>query len=782
MATTYRLSCDDWSIPPKVLAFRGREAISELYELEVALVWQSQLPFDPLDAMGAVASLTIEPDDGSSHTWHGVLDDIEIVREDQAMYVRAALRPRLSRSALTEHSRVFTDVSVPDIVQAVLASDGLSGAAVSMGVRDTYAARDHVCQYRESNLAFVRRLLERDGIFWFFDHDGEEEVLTLRDASSSLVPSRGAVRFEPQMVEEATIGDAFFIHRARQRSLPRGVRLHDYDPMRPRLAVDGASSVEGGRTGQVVRWGEHVLSPEEATRYARVRSEELSAHRDVFEARGAVIGLRPGYQFELTGHPHSALNAGYLVTGLVHRCKVVDVAPDVLVSMGFEDLIAHKAAYMVDVQSVRSTVAYRPRQVTPWPRIAGVVTAEVDGAGTSDYAQIDAEGRYRVKLHFDEGDSADGSRTTWVRMLQPHGGQPEGLHFPLRKKTEVAVVFLGGDPDRPFILGVAPNPLKDSPVKRGNSSQNVIQTGGANRLEMEDVAGGQYITLSTPTAISRMHLGAGPKNFALHTMGRGRFYTGSNYDIDVDVDLTEDVDGTVTETYNSNHRLSVTGPVFELMKTSLTQTVMGPVTNVWTGPLTETVDGHVSESYNATLSTTVTGGLTELTYTAGLKVFVAGAVTEKFTASQETTVNGPLVLIVGSNVDETFGSAERHVKGPYYLGVQGTYTLTTPNLVVNAPSYNVITASAQRMASDHLEIHGIKKSSNGTLFEYGKSKTSLTGAYLKATGLNLLLSKTTTVGAGGAMLLTTAAKGEPGIDKKFSGGFLLIMGGLKLNT
>src|SRR5262245_35052404 len=164
-----------------------------------------------------------------------------------------------------------------------------------------------------------------------------------------------------------------------------------------------------------------------------------------------------------------------------------------LVGSSFDDV------HRVEVRAIRADTQFRPRRATPWPRVHGLVGAVVDGEADSEYAQIDEQGRYKVKLKLDESDLRGGKASTWVRMIQPHGGSVEGWHFPLRKGTEVVLAFLGGDPDRPVIAGVAPNAHTPSPVTGLNHTTNVIQTGGRNRIEMEDLEGSQRITISSPT-------------------------------------------------------------------------------------------------------------------------------------------------------------------------------------------------------------------------------------------------------------------------------------------
>ncbi|MFS8070482.1 MAG: phage baseplate assembly protein V, partial [Byssovorax sp.] len=168
-------------------------------------------------------------------------------------------------------------------------------------------------------------------------------------------------------------------------------------------------------------------------------------------------------------------------------------------------------------------------------RIYGSESGTICGPLESEYAQIDGAGRYNVKLKFDESDLKDGKASTWVRMLQPHGGGIEGWHFPLRKGTEVIFTFLGGDPDRPVIAGVVPNLHTPSPVNRANHTTNVIQTGGRNRFELEDRAGHERITLQTPYDNTMLRMGApnDHHNLIMRTDGKALTSVGSNYDIKV---------------------------------------------------------------------------------------------------------------------------------------------------------------------------------------------------------------------------------------------------------
>src|SRR5262249_34510143 len=204
---------------------------------------------------------------------------------------------------------------------------------------------------------------------------------------------------------------------------------------------------------------------------AQIRAQSLAATQSVFQATGPRLHMHAGYAFELEEHPRPSFNAKYLVVEAHHHGNQA-VGLD-----HFKQMLEleHDDPYLVDVTAIPAKTQFRPAMTTPWPRIYSFENAVVDGPAASEYAQIDSSGRYNVKFHFDESALKDGQASTWVRMMQPHGGGVEGFHFPLRKGTEVVVSFLGGDPDRPVISGVVPNTLTPSPVTSGNYTENVLQ-------------------------------------------------------------------------------------------------------------------------------------------------------------------------------------------------------------------------------------------------------------------------------------------------------------------
>ncbi|MFT3772228.1 MAG: type VI secretion system tip protein TssI/VgrG [Minicystis sp.] len=492
----------------RVAGFHATEGISRPYEIELVLfVGAEGQDLDFTDVVGARARLAIEHDDGRPpFAFHGIFASFELLHElDERTLFRAILVPRLWLLTTTRHSRIFTDRSIPEILSEVLTDSGFSPEDYDLRLTGSYAPEEHVCQYQESNFDFISRWMEREGMYYYFEQGERGERLVIADgrAVHGRLDDR-TVQFYAGGSGEGRQHEALHTFTCKHQVLPGSVRVRDYDYARPTLDVSGSAPVSKGAGGEVSVHGGRFFSPEEGQRIARVRAEELRARQVVYRGSGSALYLRAGYLFKLGDHPRAAFDAEYLVIAAEHHCNQALSTPELRALTGIE----RTEAYRVEIEAIPATVQFRPESRTAWPRIYGSENGTICGPAESEYAQIDETGRYRVKFKFDESDLGDGKASTWVRMMQPHGGGVEGFHFPLRKGTEVIFTFLGGDPDRPVIAGVVPNTHTPSPVTSGNHTQNVIQTGGRNRIELEDAEGREHITLRTPWANTWLSLGA----------------------------------------------------------------------------------------------------------------------------------------------------------------------------------------------------------------------------------------------------------------------------------
>ncbi len=679
-----------------VASFRGEESISKIYAFEVHLVLMQDdcAAMDLGAAVGAKASLAIaEHRHADLRSIHGILADVELVHAAQGKaYVRVTLVPELFCLTNSRHSRMFTDLSIPDVIKDIFKLASLPTNAYSLELAASYKVEEHVCQYKESDYDFISRWMAREGMYYYFDHDGDREKLIITDDRGAHARSpEDAIRYWPTVSNDVTSGASFSSVQALHQILPSRVRMRDYNYAKPTLDIVGDGDVSDAGFDDVVIHGARFFDPNDGARLAKIQSEVLSAEQSVFEARGTVFGIRPGYLFEITGHPDTTLDRSYLCTSVRHEGRQAGLSNELAKLIG----VSFAEGYRVVVKAIGDDVQFRAPAPARVSRASGFEAGVVDGPADSPYAQIDNAGRYHVKIHFDESDLDSGTASTWVRMMQPHSGAPEGFHFPLRKGTEVMIAFLAGDPDRPVIAGAIPNALTPSVVTASNHTQNVIHTGSDNRIEIEDLSGKQYIDFETPPKKTFLHLGE-PHEKHTHyivenTEGDCKFEIGGNQDINVGGKLTEKVKGAVDETYKS---------------LQLTQIH---------GPQTTKATGAVTEIYENLKLTCVLDNVTE-TYKAGQESTVTGPKVEVYASTQDTTVNGPTgekytgphVKISGPALHYHDGTMSTTVTGPVLQNFSGAVTLdyqdttrTYADLmwlipggaVLNAPKWTVQTPS-----------------------------------------------------------------------------------------
>ncbi|MDC3952644.1 type VI secretion system tip protein VgrG [Polyangium jinanense] len=664
----------------RVATFRGVEGISRPYEFEVMVVVEEAdgEEIDLADGIGGKARLVIDRADDKLPPFiiAGILGSLEHLHSfGGRSLVRAVIVPRLWTLGLSRHSRNFTKKSVPEIIQAILEDNGFTSDDFEIRLSG-YGKEEHVCQYHESDLAFISRWMERDGIYYYFEHSENGEKLIICDTEGYPAEPLGApVRYFPQTGMDRSAGPSFRTFRARHTSLPAVVKLKDYDYAKPNLDVSGQANVSQHGTAEVTVYGARFFSPSDGKRLAQIRAEEMLAREVVFRATGTRSHLRSGHTFELDEHPKPSFNKKFLAIEVHHYGNQAAGHTQWKELMELD----HEEVYFVEVDAIPADVQFRPECRTPWPRIFGVENGIVDGAADSEYAQIDDQGRYLVKFKYDESNLKQGNASTFVRMMQPHGGGIEGFHFPLRKGTEVVFTFLGGDPDRPVITGVVPNALTPSPVTSGNHTKNVIQTGGRNRLELEDLAGQQRITLSTPYSNSYVRMGSPNEEHELivKTDDNTLLHAGKDYD----------------QTVGMNGGGSWTVDVCDHWKSTIGG---GMVLGVGVSVGDDPADGCIKIVANSHINVQTLGGKYQLDVDTG------NWITNVPAGSMTTTTKGDYTVTVTSNNTkfDTTGKTEILSKGLVKVESSGSTMdlLSKGNMTMKSSSGNVvIDATAGRM-------------------------------------------------------------------------------------
>lgn len=582
---------------------------------------------------------------------HGVLRSFEQVEQrlDWARY-RCELVPPLWKLSLNFQSRIFMDKTVPEIVKEVFMEAGMSdGTDFEFKLQGSYPTREFVMQYEESDLDFIDRWLEHEGIFYFWEHNDQGSKLVLANATAAYNPMQGTptIAYKPVADNDNRVeaGDSdkasedWFreevipIFHCTQKVIPKKVILKEYNWRNPTDELKVEHKVSDDGIGTVYEYNNHYKDSGEGKKLAEVRAQEHLCREVIFSGESDCKSFRAGATYTLEKHYREDFNKEYLLTGVTHTAsQTVELASNSTID----------AKYRNRFTSIPADRVFRPLRQTKWPQISGFMHAKVDSSGSGQYAEIDDMGRYKIKLPLDLSDKKDGKASRYVRMAQPYSGANMGMHFPLHKGTEVLLTFMDGDPDRPIIASSVPNPDTASPVTGGNQTQCAIHTGGGNKIVIEDSDGSQRMTLFTPHANTKISMGAPNSpdpgiwcetdaNFCSETRGYTREHT---------VGVTEEHrEGDVTIAHDSNHNMTVGG--------NHNSTIVGDAMSYIGGKFVDTVTGRNSKF--------ILGGSTE--------VIIGGKLGFISPYKQEVVAGASVSNIMGAKAETIYGAKLEAIKG-----------------------------------------------------------------------------------------------------------------------
>ena len=580
-----------WSI------FRVKKGLSRLYSFEITLV--SEKPdLDLKKIMESQSVFSILRSDGNINI-HGMLREFEVSRAfGHHVFYRAVLAPNYWRFCQTEHNQVFLEKSLPEIIEAVLKDGGLSSGDYELRLRNSYQPKDYVCQYRESHFNFLSRLMEHEGLYYFFEHGPSASKLIITDTklSHKEAASGGGFRYQPSSgLESAYHEDQLRTFTCRLTPVPKSVQVKDYNYLKPTATLDCGAELSSPGTGQVYLYGENFQTAEQGLILAKIRAEEFQCQEAVYSGSGTTSLLSPGLLFRLENHFRSGFNQKYLVTDVRHKGSQAAYLTAGL--QEFLDVHEQEMRYEMDFSAIPAEVQFRPPRLAVKPRFYGSMNAKIDASTSGEYAEVDVHGRYKVILPFDLSGRSDGKASKPLRMMQPYGGSDHGMHFPLHKDTEVLLTFIDGDPDRPIIAGAVPNPNNPSMITEKNQTQAVIQTGGQNRLVFEDRKENRNILMKTPDSNTYLRLGSKNEEekedsheehgFVVHTEGKYVKEIGSECSLCVLGSKSEVTVGAIEEV--------TCGAVSDIVGGAYSEVVLGQVLEVIAGIIVEIKKGYCFE-------------------------------------------------------------------------------------------------------------------------------------------------------------------------------------------
>jgi type VI secretion system secreted protein VgrG len=570
--------------------FSGEEGVSTPFHFVLDMLSEN-FAVDPAAVLRKTITVEIEIPGGDKRFFHGIVNRFSVLgrRAGLAAY-RAEMVPWLAFLSLTNDCRIFQNLSVPDIVAEVFKAHGFSDFKFKM--MGAAAKRIYCVQYRESDLAFVSRLLEEEGIFYFFEHTDSQHMLVLTDHHSQVppCPEVSAVRMTPSqsydMAEEPLVIALSVEHTA----VTEKIELMDYDFEKPSASL--RANAVGEQKDEVYDYPGGYTVKADGDRYARVRLEQKEAERELARGESNVPAFTCGHKFDLTEHPNHALEKWYHLLRVRHSATISNY------TTGGGDY-----EYANAFDAIPASVPYRPPLVTPRALVFGTQTALVVGP-SGEEIYVDKYGRVKVQFYWDRKGKKDQNSSCWVRVSTTWAGKNWGFIQIPRMGQEVIVDFLEGNPDQPIITGRVYNAEQMPPYELpGNMTQSGTLTrstkGGsaatANQIRFEDKKGVEQLFIH-----AEKNQDIEVENDETHWVGHDRTKT-------VDHDETTHVKHDRTETVDNNETITVHGNRTEIVDKDETITISGNRTESVTKDETISIGANRSESVAKDESIDVTG-------------------------------------------------------------------------------------------------------------------------------------------------------------------------------
>ena len=502
---------DDKALP---VAMHGAEALGRLFEFEVEFFTEGGEPIAAKDLLGTNMTVGILADNTVQRYFNGFvsrfqLTSVEQVKGENALYYyRVTLVPWLWFLTRNSNCRIYQNLSVPDIIKSVMKDLGYTDVKDS-GLTETYRVWEYCVQYRETDFNFVSRLMENEGIYYYFEHENGKHTLVLCDSPTAHAKVTNYETLTFDKPGAADDGDAFawdWVHG--NEFTTNSYALTDYNYLQPKtnlLQSVAAQNTEGTSKFELYDYPGAYTTATDGTFYARTRMEEQECTYSVAHATSSGRGIFAGATFELDGHPVVA-KGDFLITAVTYQLRGDDMrakgtsekAPkankDAKEASKDED--DDTPTYLSKITVMPAKVPFRPARITPKPFVHGPQTAIVVGAAGDEICTF-ANGCAKVKFMWDFATADDDTAGCWIRVSQNWAGKTWGIFFaPLAVGQEVIDRFpREGDPGpshhhRPRLQRRQPHTLRGKPANQTMSTikSNSSSKGGEgfNEFRFED--------------------------------------------------------------------------------------------------------------------------------------------------------------------------------------------------------------------------------------------------------------------------------------------------------
>jgi len=534
-----------------VLLLRGMTATEELgrlFDYELELISDS-IDIYHEDLLGQSLTVRLSLLNGQQRYFNGIVNRFSQLGFDGALAVyRATLVPWTWFLTRTADCRIFQEQTVPDIIKAIFREHGYTDFEERLS--GSYRQWVYCVQYRETDFNFISRLMEQEGIYYYFTHEDGKHKLILADSYSAHGPAPGAdeIPYYPPDATALRERDHINDWSVAQAVQPGAFAHTDFDFTAPRkslLAKRSSPKPHEHAELEVYDYPGEYVETSDGESYARVRLEELHAGYETVRAEGNARALAMGHLFSLTNYPRDDQNREYLIVSADYRLR-----SDVF---GSSADLPGGDVFHCSFTAMDAHTAFRPSRITPKPVVQGPQTAIVVGQAGEEI-WTDQYGRVKVQFHWDRYGKSDENSSCWVRVSHPWAGKNWGAVAIPRIGQEVIIECLEGDPDRPIITGRVYNGDQMPPWELpANMTQSGILSrstkGGsvsnANAIRMEDKKGSEQLWIH-----AEKNQDIEVENDETHWVGHDRAKT-------IDHDETSRIEHDRTESVGNNESISI---------------------------------------------------------------------------------------------------------------------------------------------------------------------------------------------------------------------------------
>jgi len=621
-------------------SLRGREELGRPSEFELSAL-STRNDIKPSDLLGKKITVKLERVKGGYRYFNG-----HVTRFAQGQTIgryyeyRMTVRSWLWFLTRTTDCRIFQEKTVPDIIKEVFQDHSM--AVFDDGLTGTYTQREYCVQYRETDFNFVSRLMEEEGIYYYFEHSDGKHTLKLVDSDSGHKKLEGKSSIAYHLPGRALHGDEEFIQlfRQQQRIQPGNVAMRSFDHTKPKADLGvKAKNVEQHESAdyEIYDFEGDYVQTDNGDHFARVRIDELHSEFDLAEAECNVREIAVGHLFTLTNAPRKDQEKDYLIVKAEY-----DLQNNTYETNTNEDAIYHCAMTVL-----QSRQQFRPARLNPRPTMGGPQTAVVVGPGGEEI-YCDKYGRVKVQFHWDRYGKKNENSSCWIRVSNPWAGANWGGMAVPRMGQEVIVDFLEGDPDQPIIIGrvynadqMPPYALPANMTQTGIKSRSSKGGGAANfnEIRFEDKKGSEQVFLHAE------------KNQDIEVEKDETHWVGNDRKKTIDHDETSHIKHDRTETVDNNETITIVGNRSITVDKSETATVAMQRTH--TVGINETISVGAAQEITVGAAQVITVGASQTISAAASQTLNAGR-------NQAINVGGSQTVDIGKNASVSIGEDENH--------------------------------------------------------------------------------------------------------------------------